>query len=68
MRDRTAAARIGVVIYEGVEPIDIGGTVGVVSMASRLKWPRDFGQGDKLVLLERETGRDGQSDARALRG
>ncbi len=36
MRDRTAAARIGVVIYGGVEPIDIGGTVGVVSMASRV--------------------------------
>ena len=36
MRDRTAAARIGVVIYDGVEPIDIGGTVGVVSMASRV--------------------------------
>ncbi len=36
MRDRTAAARIGVVIYEGVEPIDIGGTVGVVSMAARV--------------------------------
>lgn len=36
MRDRTAAARIGVVIYEGVEPIDIGGTVGVVSMAGRV--------------------------------
>jgi transcriptional regulator GlxA family with amidase domain len=36
MRDRTAAARIGVVIYDGVEPIDIGGTVGVVSMAGRV--------------------------------
>jgi transcriptional regulator GlxA family with amidase domain len=36
LRDRTAAARIGVVIYEGVEPIDIGGTVGVVSMAGRV--------------------------------
>jgi transcriptional regulator GlxA family with amidase domain len=36
MRDRTAAARFGVVIYDGVEPIDIGGTVGVISMASRL--------------------------------
>lgn len=36
MRDRTAAARVGVVIYEGVEPIDIGGTVGVVSMAARV--------------------------------
>lgn len=27
---------IGVVVYGGVEPIDIGGTVGVVSMASRI--------------------------------
>jgi transcriptional regulator GlxA family with amidase domain len=36
MRNRLAAARIGVVIYDGVEPIDIGGTVGVVSMASRV--------------------------------
>ncbi len=36
MLDRTAAARIGVVIYDGVEPIDVGGTVGVVSMASRV--------------------------------
>jgi transcriptional regulator GlxA family with amidase domain len=36
MRDRTSAARIGVVIYDGVEPIDIGGTVGVISMASRV--------------------------------
>ena len=24
-----------------------------------LRWPRDFGQGDKLVPLERETGRYG---------
>ena len=36
MKDRAVAARIGVVIYDGVEPIDIGGTVGVVSMASRV--------------------------------
>ncbi len=36
MKDRTEAARIGVVVYPGVEPIDLGGTVGVVSMASRL--------------------------------
>lgn len=35
-RDRQAAATIGVVVYGGVEPIDIGGTVGVVSMASRI--------------------------------
>jgi transcriptional regulator GlxA family with amidase domain len=36
MKQRTAAARLGVLIYEGVEPIDIGGTVGVVSMARRV--------------------------------
>ena len=36
MRDKAAAARIGVVLYDGVEPIDIGGTVGVVSMAGRV--------------------------------
>jgi transcriptional regulator GlxA family with amidase domain len=35
-RDRNAAARFGVIIYEGVEPIDIGGTVGVLSMARRI--------------------------------
>ncbi len=32
----TSPARLGVLIYEGVEPIDLGGTVGVVSMASRV--------------------------------
>jgi transcriptional regulator GlxA family with amidase domain len=36
MRERSVPTRIGVVLYDGVEPIDIGGTVGVVSMASRL--------------------------------
>jgi transcriptional regulator GlxA family with amidase domain len=36
MKQRSAAARIGVLIYDGVEPIDLGGTVGVVSMASRI--------------------------------
>lgn len=36
MKARTEPARLGIVIYEGVEPIDIGGTVGVVSMASRV--------------------------------
>ncbi|MDP4022088.1 DJ-1/PfpI family protein [Methylobacterium sp. NEAU 140] len=36
MRDPTAAVRFGIVVYDGVEPIDIGGTVGVVSMARRL--------------------------------
>lgn len=36
MRDRDAPARIGVVVYDGIEPIDLGGTVGVLSMARRL--------------------------------
>lgn len=36
MKDRSAASRIGVMIYEGVEPIDVGGTVGVLSMARRV--------------------------------
>lgn len=35
-RKRGDAALVAVVIYEGVEPIDIGGTVGVVSMAGRV--------------------------------
>ena len=33
---RSANVTIGVVIYEGVEPIDIGGTAGVLSMARRV--------------------------------
>src|SRR5262245_35114199 len=36
MKQRTAPSRFGIVIYEDVEPIDIGGTVGVVSMARRV--------------------------------
>ncbi len=36
MRDRNAAARFGVVLYDGVEPIDLGGTAGVLSMATRI--------------------------------
>jgi transcriptional regulator GlxA family with amidase domain len=35
MKPRSAPSLFGVLIYEGVEPIDIGGTVGVVSMARR---------------------------------
>ena len=34
--DRTAASLFGIVLYPGVEPIDVGATVGVLSMASRL--------------------------------
>jgi transcriptional regulator GlxA family with amidase domain len=36
MRGRKAAARFGIVLYDGVEPIDLGGTVGVLSMAKRI--------------------------------
>ena len=36
MKDRTAKALFGIVVYDGVEPIDIGGTVGVISMARRV--------------------------------
>lgn len=36
IRPRTEPARIGVIVYPGVEPIDIGGTTGVISMASRI--------------------------------
>jgi transcriptional regulator GlxA family with amidase domain len=36
MKDRSAPALFGIVIYDGVEPIDIGGTVGVISMAKRV--------------------------------
>jgi transcriptional regulator GlxA family with amidase domain len=36
MKQRDAPSRFGIVIYEDVEPIDIGGTVGVISMARRV--------------------------------
>ena len=36
MQDRSAAPRLGVVIYPGVEAIDIGGTVGFILMARRV--------------------------------
>jgi transcriptional regulator GlxA family with amidase domain len=36
MKNRTAPALFGIVVYDGVEPIDIGGTVGVISMARRV--------------------------------
>ena len=36
MLQRDQWARIGIVLYDGVEPIDLGGTLGVISMASRL--------------------------------
>jgi len=35
-RLRSDPALLGVLIYPGVEPIDIGGTVGVISMARRV--------------------------------
>jgi transcriptional regulator GlxA family with amidase domain len=36
LKEQFEASLIGVVVYEGVEPIDIGGTVGVISMATRI--------------------------------
>ena len=36
MKQRHDAARLGVLIYQGVEPIDLAGTVGVVSVARRV--------------------------------
>ncbi|MGA0595708.1 DJ-1/PfpI family protein [Enterovirga sp. CN4-39] len=36
MKQPSEPARLGIVLYEGVEPIDLGGTAGVVSMASRM--------------------------------
>ena len=36
MKQKSEDALLGVVVYDGVEPIDIGGTVGVISMASRV--------------------------------
>lgn len=36
MRATEDPAVIAVLLYDGVEPIDVGGTVGVVSMASRI--------------------------------
>jgi len=36
MRQPQDAALVAVVIYDGVEPIDVGGTIGVISMASRV--------------------------------
>lgn len=36
MKDRNARALFGIVVYDGVEPIDIGGTTGVISMARRV--------------------------------
>jgi transcriptional regulator GlxA family with amidase domain len=36
VRQRDEPARFGIVVYQGVEPIDIGGTVGVISMARRV--------------------------------
>ena len=35
--DDRAAMRFGIVVYEGVEPIDLGATFGVLSMARRIE-------------------------------
>ena len=50
MKSRSEAARIGIVIYEGVEPIDVGGTAGVVSMAQRIL------PGITCVMIAERTG------------
>ena len=50
MKQRSDPARLGVLIYDGVEPIDLGGTVGVVSMARRVL-PRV-----EAVVIAREAG------------
>jgi transcriptional regulator GlxA family with amidase domain len=36
MKAMDEPAVIGIVVYEGVEPIDVGGTIGVLSMARRI--------------------------------
>src|SRR3569623_880455 len=36
MKQQSEGALIGIIVYDGVEPIDIGGTVGVISMATRV--------------------------------
>ena len=36
MKAMDEPAVIGIVVYEGVEPIDVGGTIGVLSMAQRI--------------------------------
>ena len=36
MLSLTAASLFGIIIYPGVEPIDLGGTAGVLSMATRI--------------------------------
>ena len=49
-RGRSEPARFGILIYDGVEPIDIGGTVGVVSMARRVL------PGVAAVVIARQAG------------
>src|SRR5260370_41528290 len=36
MKPPSSPALLGILIYDGVEPIDLGGTAGVVSMARRV--------------------------------
>ena len=36
MRKRDEAARLGVVLYDGAEPLDVAGTIGVVSTPARV--------------------------------
>jgi transcriptional regulator GlxA family with amidase domain len=36
VKQRNEQGRFGIIVYQGVEPIDIGGTLGVISMARRV--------------------------------
>jgi transcriptional regulator GlxA family with amidase domain len=36
VKQRSEQGRFGIIVYPGVEPIDIGGTLGVISMARRV--------------------------------
>ena len=49
IQTRSSFARIGVLIYDGVEPIDLGGTAGVVSMAQQPDQPEVHINPNKLA-------------------
>lgn len=50
MKARTDDARFGIILYDGVEPIDLGGTAGVISMAGRVL------PGIRSVLIAEQAG------------
>jgi transcriptional regulator GlxA family with amidase domain len=50
MRDRMAETSFAVLIYEGVEPIDVGATFGVLSMARRIA------PGIRMLLVAEHAG------------